>query len=503
MNLKTYTAGSMSEALLEVKKDLGKDAVILHTRVYKSGGVMGVGARQVVEITAADSSHAHGPRIKDSATPARSLSASSPRRRPPVSAQPVLSQATLVDDGAGPETPIASEFELTEFRKVGGHRSVAVAGDEPEETDRVGAEPVSEQQALASEHADAKRKNPPVPELPVSKRESVALPKRATPAVNTSRGLATAAPIAPADATAVDDLRSELASIKRLVGRVLDASRPSGIPLVSTDAMLDLKALLSDVGVENSAIEAVFAKLCADLSPAELADAAALRVGAISALASLFTASGDSIPRLNTTKSSPTVIALVGPTGVGKTTTIAKLAATYKLRKGRSVGLVTADTYRIAAVEQLRTYATIIGLPFKVAMTPADVASSITALAECDVILLDTAGRSQMDSKRLAELAELLSAAKPDETHLVLSVAAADSVIAKAAERFSQLSPSRVILTKLDEAVLPGSIVNTARKVGLPISFVTVGQEVPDHLEVADPTRLARRILDPVSETME
>ncbi len=192
----------------------------------------------------------------------------------------------------------------------------------------------------------------------------------------------------------------------------------------------------------------------------------------------------------------PLTIALVGPTGVGKTTTIAKLAAAYKLRQGKKVGLITSDTYRIAAVDQLRTYANIIGLPLKVALTPREMAGACGSLADCDVILVDTAGRSQHDKGRLEELAAFIDAATPDETHLVLSATVAEPVLAKAAERFAVLQPTRVIFSKLDEAVHFGVIVNTCRKVGMRVSYVTTGQEVPDEIELAQADRLARLVLD-------
>jgi flagellar biosynthesis protein FlhF len=194
------------------------------------------------------------------------------------------------------------------------------------------------------------------------------------------------------------------------------------------------------------------------------------------------------------------VIALVGPTGVGKTTTIAKLAAVYKLRLGHSVGLVTSDTYRIAAVEQLRTYATIIGVPLQVAATPDEVRSSVKALDQCAVVLVDTAGRGPRDARRLDELAACVEAAKPSETHMVLSASAAPEALSHAAERFSIMKPDRWIVTKIDESSGLGWLPELAQQVGLPISYVTTGQEVPDDLALAQPQRLARMILDGLQE---
>ncbi|MEM9167765.1 MAG: flagellar GTP-binding protein, partial [Planctomycetota bacterium] len=178
-----------------------------------------------------------------------------------------------------------------------------------------------------------------------------------------------------------------------------------------------------------------------------------------------------------------------------KTTTLAKLAARAKLRHGRSVGLITTDTYRIAAVEQLRTYAEIIGLPLKVVADPSEMPEALESMATLDEVLIDTAGRSQHDTERLTELRSYLDQADPHETHLVLSCVASDAVLARAAERFGALGPNRLLMTKLDEAVELGVLLGLLSKVGAPLSYVTTGQEVPDDIEPAGAERLARQIL--------
>ena len=131
------------------------------------------------------------------------------------------------------------------------------------------------------------------------------------------------------------------------------------------------------------------------------------------------------------------VVALVGPTGVGKTTTIAKLAAIHRLRENRRVGLITVDTYRIAAVEQLRTYAEIIDLPMEVVSTPREMREAVARMSDLDLVLMDTAGRSPRDEVRIQELKSMLAEAKPDEVHLVVSAVASARSLSKTAEQFA------------------------------------------------------------------
>jgi len=189
------------------------------------------------------------------------------------------------------------------------------------------------------------------------------------------------------------------------------------------------------------------------------------------------------------------VVALVGPTGVGKTTTVAKLAAAFRLVRGVRTGLVTVDTFRVAAVEQLRTYAEIIDLPLAVADTPGSMRAAVDALGPVDLVLIDTAGRSPRDEVRIRELAGFLAEARPDEVHLVLSAAASERGLRQAVLRFAAARADRLILTKLDEAEGLGPALAVAAEAGLPLSYLTTGQAVPDDIEPADRARLARLAL--------
>ncbi len=189
------------------------------------------------------------------------------------------------------------------------------------------------------------------------------------------------------------------------------------------------------------------------------------------------------------------LVALVGPTGVGKTTTIAKLAANYRLKEKRRVGLITVDTYRIAAVEQLRTYAEIIDLPMQVVSTPREMREAVGQMGDLDLILLDTAGRSPKDEVKIQELKAFLTEAGADEVHLVLSAVASGRTLSQIAQRFAVVGTTALVLTKLDEATALGNVLPVLRSSKLPLSYLTNGQNVPDDIETADAHRLARLIL--------
>ncbi len=180
-----------------------------------------------------------------------------------------------------------------------------------------------------------------------------------------------------------------------------------------------------------------------------------------------------------------TVVAIVGPTGVGKTTTIAKLAANFRLRERKRVALVTVDTYRIAAVEQLRTYADIIDLPMHVVSTADETRLALESLADYDLVLMDTAGRSPHDEIRIQELKAIMAAAQPDEVQLVLSTTTGSRALQRTAEKFAGVGITSLLLTKLDESVGLGDLLPLLRGTRLPISYVTNGQNVPDDIQEA------------------
>ena len=151
------------------------------------------------------------------------------------------------------------------------------------------------------------------------------------------------------------------------------------------------------------------------------------------------------------------------------------------------MGLITVDTYRIAAVEQLRTYADIIDLPMEVVATPREMREAIGRLSEMDLILMDTAGRSPRDEVKIQELKMMLQEANPDEVHLVLSSTAGARTLSKTAGFFNEVGTNGILLTKLDESTGLGNLLPLLRESSLPLSYVTNGQNVPDDIQAADP----------------
>jgi flagellar biosynthesis protein FlhF len=188
-------------------------------------------------------------------------------------------------------------------------------------------------------------------------------------------------------------------------------------------------------------------------------------------------------------------VALIGPTGVGKTTTIAKLAAHFALVEKRRVALLTMDTYRIAAIEQLKTYSQIIDIPIKVAYNQAEILPALEAFRHHDLVLIDTAGRSQKNSLQVNELKSLVEAAGC-ETHLALSASTKRRDLDDQLERFSCVGVNRLLFTKLDETTTYGTIYSIAAQSDVPVSYITTGQKVPEDIEPADGTKLAAIVMN-------
>jgi len=393
MKAKTFHGVTMADALAEVKKHFGAGAIILNTRTNSRGGLLGIGGRPHVEITAV--------RDMSDVPPAMRRGAMRIKPKTTVAARP----------STAPDRPL-----------------------------------------------------PPGSHIP--------------------RDI----PSAPPDA---DRILSEMAALRKMVGNLVrqkDAqdSGPCPTALHETYKKLVASAVAEDVASQ------LVRRVRETLTPEQLRDSHAVRKALAEAMAPMVPTGGPiRIPR----QSQPYVVALIGPTGVGKTTTVAKLAANFCLREKRRVGMITLDTYRIGAIEQLKTYAQIIHVPLEVAATPTELAEAVDRMSDRDVILIDTAGRSQRDTGKIGQLRSFFATATPDEVHLVLSGAAGPKVLDETIDRFSHVGFDRVIFTKLDEALGFGVILSSLQRAGADLSYVTTGQDVPRDISVGESGALAELVL--------
>lgn len=188
-------------------------------------------------------------------------------------------------------------------------------------------------------------------------------------------------------------------------------------------------------------------------------------------------------------------VVLVGPTGVGKTTTIAKLAGRLALIEKKKVGLITIDTYRIGAVEQLKTYAEIMNIPFKVVITLKEMQGAVKELEACDVILVDTTGRSSKNTMQISELRAFIQKVNADHIMLVMSGTTKNRDIQTILEGYNELAYEELIITKLDETSTYGCVYNIVKRSNKPIAYITTGQDVPDDIKVPSKNEIEKLIL--------
>ena len=550
MDLRTYQAYSLAEVIDQIKSDLGHDAVVLHTRTFKRGGVLGLGGKTVVEVTASTNASRRVSAANSSSRPAprpnpraqsTAQTSSDPRSRgsapskspgttvPPATTSPASSTSR---DVVTDFSPVAASL-IERAARLNASERAAVPSPRPKAT--LSAASVAATPAPTPARVlRPSRRHPPAagtvlptpiseakPVRPVAKRfivetetQKIVAPERLATAATAPRTSAAAEiqtttipetpssstthPTSKSEASALSnsslDLRTEIASLKQMVGHVLQRQvGPPQPPL--PEALFNRYLSLIENEVAQDLASEVCTRVREDLSADRLCDADAVREAFLQHLSRYIPAAADPMPIERPADGRPFTLALVGPTGVGKTTTVAKLAAAYKLRHGKRVGLITTDTYRIAAVDQLRTYANIIGIPLRVALTPAEMAAACHDLRDCDAILIDTAGRSPNDAARIDEIRRFVEAASPHQVHLVLSSTFSEPVLLQTIERFAPVRADRIIFTKLDEAVSFGVLVNVMRRAGKELSFVTTGQEVPEHLEPGRAERLARLVL--------
>jgi flagellar biosynthesis protein FlhF len=401
MNLQTFKAPTMAEALAQVKSAMGHEAVILHTRTYQRSMWLGLRRREIVEITAG-----HGLNMLTQQRRPAARGAAIPSRNPiePKAARPAHQP---------PPTPVG--------------------------------------------YAGAKH-------------------LLDTPAANRAM---------------MFDLSQQMQCIQTMVKDLTCQVRHQSKPQVPEEMFEHFMTLTGNRVCEDLALEIVTA-VQKQLRPDHLKQADFVKERLAEHIEKLIPTAG---PIKRTKTGAPHVVALIGPTGVGKTTTIAKLAANLQLKEKRRVGLITIDTYRIAAIDQLKKYADIIRANLRVVGSPDDLRNAVASMNDCDYVLIDTAGRSPNDAMKLSELRNFLSSAQPDEVHLVLSMTCSQEAVELAIDRFNNVRADRMIFTKLDEAPHVGMMLNIVRKVNKPVSYLTTGQDVPEDIEDGRGKRLAQLIL--------
>ena len=449
----------------QIKDELGSDAVLLHTKKYREGGVLG--GVEMIEVTAAvDESQVRTPR------PASTY-------KPPTA--PILPSSVL------------EQYRMNEALRQENAVAVPAASVLPPEYDAytpestgVPAYPPTEAGFLTE--LKPVQKKPLVKTSPKQTRSAPsvsALPKRAEDP-DAALTVRVAADISAGGedtvAKRVHSLESELTQMKIMLASVMEKQQPK--------AFVSIREALRRQYVREDLCEELAGKVSIADVNLDRSDPRAVEVLA-GYLKQVMSFTNGLAPAQNGAR----IVAFIGTTGVGKTTTLAKVAATFVLEQNLKGALITADTYRISAIEQLKKYAEILGLPVEVVYSAEDLKEALARHQDKDFILVDTAGRSQHNEFQMEELRALLSAHSQMEKHLVVSATTKEQDAAQIIDLFMECSPDRVIFTKTDETNTIGMVVNLLAHKELPLSFLSNGQSVPDDIIPATAERLAEMLL--------
>ncbi|AIQ13333.1 flagellar biosynthesis protein FlhF [Paenibacillus durus] len=438
MRVKRYVVDTMPDAMHSIRSELGSDAVILSTKEIRTGGFMGMFKKKKIEVVAAVENE-------------QKQAASEQREQPLQSV---------------PRAGVPKAYREA-YASVSGN--VAASGSEPS---RSFAEIAASLEGAAKKQAAiAVLEEKAVPEMPMeasaSYRPEVFDPVMQPP----SAPLPSDRKDRSSDTSVFDEIREMKQWIERIARQSADSRElPEGLER--------LRLRLIEQEMDDALVEEWISDVLDNwnkdgrLWPEEKFEEA-LRVQVEGFLADKI---GEGI------SPDTRLLYVAGPTGVGKTTTLAKLAADQLFRHGRKVGMITSDTYRISAVEQLRTYASILNVPLEVVQSPGDLQRALSRLEGCDLVLMDTAGRNYRNELLVAELQSLLSPAMKSETYLVLSMTSKSRDMKLITEHFSKYKLDKVILTKLDETGSYGPLFNLLNDYPFMLSYMTNGQSVPDDL---------------------
>lgn len=456
MRVKRYVVDSMPDALQRIRVDLGKDAVILNTKEVRSGGFLGMFGKKKIEVIAAiDANAAAADSTKkdlNSALKQVSEVAAAMNRKQSVAVleqpMPYVPDVMKQNDHEQPIVPPPLQRVPRPAMQPPAHGARSAAAAAPSGTQAL------EIQAPAKER----------------------IPSREQPGTSLR-----------ADN---DELMQEIRSMKAMMSKLAAAGGAIAEP--QADPMLEkLENRLREQELAEDIVKAVldYVKEQAESDGQPLSSSVVKR-SAKEALLSF-------LPDSEASRLSPqTKLAhFVGPTGVGKTTTIAKMAAEQVIKHKRKVGFITSDTYRIAAVEQLKTYATILNIPLEVVSSPLDLRKAYERLKDCELILMDTAGRNYRNELYVSELNALLQQSGQTETFLVLGLTSKYRDMQQIASNFTKYGIDKVLFTKADETDAYGPVINLVRDFPLKLSYLTNGQNVPEDIAAADGGKIADLIL--------
>lgn len=489
MNVKRYRAATMRDALERIKRELGEDALVLGSEKVRSAGFFGLGAKDLVEVRVS------GDFSKVTSAGLAGVNKSTPQTSKYINLS--LNNPAPPKRGLSPASPLSSSpsFSPPRSETSGSAFSALAARAYSAEAASVATNPVTTRSATAIVLERARTRE-------ADTRDSIKpAPPQQTPALNQqTKGT----PSKPQSTTAgstpkrdpvlieLDRLRAEMREMKFAIGTFAGNHRDGNAPSNASEAdariydspfyetYLHLGILGLDPELAKAATRAAIEAGSESKDILELA-----RIGLMNSLPSVVTFGEDPLARAKDAASPHPVVALVGPTGVGKTTTIAKLAARTALREGRRVELITLDTYRIAAVEQLKTYADIIGAGFHVPRSILELDVLVRRFSAEATVIIDTIGRSARDLADQMELADYLRGNEQIVKCLVLQATMHPGDAHVALGKFALFGINSLVITKLDETCRTGAVVTIAASAGLPLAYLCNGQGVPDDIERA------------------
>lgn len=457
MKVKRYVVDDLPEAVQQIRSELGSDAVILNTKEIRIGGFLGMFRKKRMEVIAAIDETSQKP-------PSR------PVRRPvPAAAPEAFADA--------PPSVLPADAVRQRYAKPGFAETVG-GGERPAQAEA--EKPLSEKPVHAAAAAAMALAMQALEERKTQERNEAEAP----PPVQE--------PIRPQERAGVQAqtqdeasaLLQELRTMKEMMTKLAKQQSYRTMP----DSVIKLSRRLAGQGVEPAYVEQ-FAEEVTRMLDGQDDELLAYEAAQSVLLSWLQHSRGPGIGP------STRIVHFVGPTGVGKTTTIAKLAAEQSLAHRRSVGFITADTYRIAAVDQLRTYADILNVPLEVVFSQSELVRAYRKLSDSDLVFMDTAGRNYRNELFVSEVNSLLAPGERTETILVLSMTHKYSDMKLVSGQFAKYGVQQLLLTKFDETDTYGSVINLVREFSFQISYITYGQTVPDDIREYDPADLVRRVL--------